>query len=151
MDKIIVYLDDAAYAQQQLAPMMGTGTPETHWILVACAPRMSQHVSKWVSYAAREHWRAKWSGELFAQLVPALQQRGDTVTPVVAAKKTPLLAQTQQLLLQHGGARVLDARRPKLGQDQQPVVQGQPMAAEANWTVPGAAVGLAAVMLLAAD
>lgn len=150
MDKIIVYLDDAAYAHQQLAPMLAAGGP-THWILVACAPRLTQHVSKWVSHSARESWRAKWSGELFGQLVPGLEQRGHTVTSVVAAKKTPLLAQTQQLLLQHGGARVLDARRPKLGQEQQPVVAGQPMATDQRWVVPGAAAGLAAALLLAAD
>jgi hypothetical protein len=39
MEKIIVYLDDAAYAQQQLAPMKTTvtGSPAaaTHWMLVA--------------------------------------------------------------------------------------------------------------------
>ncbi len=150
MDKIIVYLDDAAYARQQLAPMLAAGG-RTHWLLVACPPRLTQHVSKWVSHSARENWRAKWSAELFSQVVPALQQRGDTVTPLVAAKKKPLLVLTQELLLQHGGARVLDARRPKLGQEQQPVVPGQPMATDQRWVVPGAAAGLAAALLLAAD
>ena len=47
MDKIIVYIDDAGYAQQQLAPMKSSGPAGgrsavgTHWVLVACAPRMT--------------------------------------------------------------------------------------------------------------
>ena len=52
MDKIVVYVDDAAYALQQLAPMLGTGAA-TGWILVACAPRMTRRISKWVSHSAR--------------------------------------------------------------------------------------------------
>ena len=74
MDKIIVYLDDAAYAKQQLAPMV-TSTADvanaaTYWVLVACAPRMTQRISKWVSHSARENWRAKWADKLFTQVVP---------------------------------------------------------------------------------
>ena len=71
MEKIIVYLDDAAYAQQQLAPMSSRRQPTarrqaTHWVLVACAPRMTRRISKWVSHSARENWRAQWAEKLFA-------------------------------------------------------------------------------------
>ncbi|HZY15797.1 MAG TPA: hypothetical protein VFE74_04165, partial [Ramlibacter sp.] len=64
MDKVIVYLDDPAYAHQQLP---AGGTP-THWVLVACAPRMTHRVSKWVSHSARENWRVKWADKLFGQV-----------------------------------------------------------------------------------
>jgi hypothetical protein len=155
MDKIIVYVDDAAYAQQQLAPMKssdqpGRGTPPgTHWVLVACAPRMTHRISKWVSHSARENWRAKWAEKLFAQILPPLAARGDGVTTVLA--KGPLTELTAQLLETHGPARVLDARRPKFGHDLQPVTADQPAPQQNRWSVPGAVAGLGAVLVLAAE
>ena len=107
MEKVIVYLDDAGYARQQLP---ATAEP-THWLLVACAPRMTHRISKWVSHSARENWRAKWADKLFDQLVPELRARGDAVTPIQA--KGPLPELTRSLMAEHGTARVLDVRRPK--------------------------------------
>lgn len=150
MDKIIVYLDDAAYAQHQLAPMEGNGTaPATHWVLVACAPRMTQRISKWVSHSARENWRTKWAEKLFDQVVPHLQERGDQVTTLLA--KGPLPQLTKRLASEHSTSRVLDARRPKFGQDLVPVTAGQPSAHEERWSVPGAVLGMGAVLVLAAE
>ena len=108
MDKVIVYLDDPAYARQRMPA--ADGAP-THWLLVACAPRMTHRVSKWVSHSARENWRAKWADKLFEQVVPPLRARGDTVTPILA--RGPLPELTRALMAEHGGARVIDARRPK--------------------------------------
>lgn len=152
MDTIIVYVDDAGYAQQQLAPMKNAGPGVvrcTHWILVACAPRMTRHISQWISHSARESWRARWAEKLFAQIVPQLQASGDQVTTVVS--REPLAALTKDLLNQHGVAHVLDARRPKFGQDMPPVTADQPTSKEGRWTVPGAVAGLGAVLVLAAD
>jgi hypothetical protein len=152
MDKIIVYLDDAEFARHQLAPMKNSATGArqgTHWILVACPPRMTRHISKWVNHTARQNWRNKWADKLFTQITPVLQAQGDTVTPVLA--HGPLIELTQELLMQHGVARVLDARRPKFGQDMQPVTADQPASSEARWTVPGAIAGLGAALVLAAE
>jgi hypothetical protein len=153
MEKIIVYLDDAAYAQQQLAPMTahaGDATaPATHWVLVACAPRMTQRISKWVSHSARQNWRARWADKLFAQIVPHLKERGDSATTVLA--KGPLPELTKRLCAEHATSRVLDARRPKFGQDLQPVTADQPTAKDERWSVPGAVLGMGAVLVLAAD
>ena len=152
MEKIIVYLDDAAYAQQQLAPMTGTGaagTQRTHWVLVACAPRMTQHISKFVTYSARQTWRTKWAEKLFQQVTPHLTQRGDSVTTVLA--KGPLLELTKRLSAEHATTRVLDARRPKFGQDLQPVTADQPTGNEERWSVPGAVLGMGAVLVLASE
>jgi hypothetical protein len=108
MDKVIVYIDDPAYASQRLpAP----GHAPTHWVLVACAPRMTHRISKWVSHSARENWRAKWADKLFEQVVPPLRARGDAVTPVLA--RGPLPELTRVLMAEHGTARVIDVRRPK--------------------------------------
>jgi hypothetical protein len=152
MDKIIVYVDDAAYAQQQLAPMKNGGpgvVQGTHWILVACAPHMTRHISKWLTHSARESWRAKWAEKLFAQIVPPLQAGGDQVSTVVS--KGPLVSLTKELMLRHGVAHVLDARRPKFGQDLPPVTADQPTSKEGRWTVPGAVAGMGAMLVLAAD
>jgi hypothetical protein len=154
MDKIIVYLDDAAYAQHQLAPMQGGDAGErtpraaTHWVLVACAPRMTQHISKWVSHSARENWRAKWAESLFAGIVPHLRAAGDEVTTVTA--KGPLPELTRKLCARHHGARVLDARRPKFVQPLQPVTASQPTDKD-GWEVPAALAGMGAVLVLASE
>ncbi len=155
MDKIIVYIDDADYARQQLVPMQTPGLateargPDTHWVVVACAPRMTHRISKWVSHSARENWRAKWSEKLFAQVAPWLQQRGDRMTPVLA--KGPLVELSAQLMKEHGATRILDARRPKLGQDMQPVTADQPADKKNPWALPGAVAGMGMVLVLATD
>jgi len=155
MDKVIVYIDDAAYAQDHLRPMLGKAcglppsTPllqHTHWVVVACAPRMTQRVSKWVSHRAREHWRTKWSDKLFAELTPWLQQHGDRWTPVVATGPLPEL--TEGLMAEHGTTHVLDVRRPKLspGQSAPPPLLGQ-----GHWSFAGLLAGLGLVLSLGAD
>lgn len=153
MDKIIVYLDDAAFAQQQLAPMkgkrVGLSNPETHWVLVACPPRLTRHAGKWISQSAREAWRAKWAEKLFDESVPSLISHGDRVTRVVA--NGSLVVLTESLMTEHGAARVMDARRPKFGQDMQPVTTNQPASRSGQWSIPGAMAGMGAVLILAAE
>lgn len=149
MDKIIVYVDDGAHAQQQIAPMKNGGlggSHRTHWVLVACAPRMTHRISKWVSHSARENWRAKWADKLFSQIVPGLQASGDFVTVVLA--KGPLPELTEQLKAEHGTTRVLDARRPKMGSEL-PSGAAEPVAGQGKrWDIPGAVLGMGAMLLL---
>ena len=111
--RVIVYVDDAAYAQQVLAPLCAReAIAPTQWVLVACAPRMTHRISKWVSHSARENWRTKWADKLFAQILPALRAPAHNVTTVVA--KGPLAELTEQLqAAQPSAAQVVDARRPK--------------------------------------
>jgi hypothetical protein len=145
MDTLIVYLDDAAYGQHQLVPMLATSAP-TQWVLVACPPRMSRHVSKWLTRSARESWSQKWADQLFDQVKPALLQRGDTVQCELS--HGPLPALTAQLRQTWGVARVIDARRPKFGQEMPPIMQGQPPVQQ-GWQMPSAVAGL--VLVLATD
>ncbi len=122
MEKLIVYVDDATHALGVLQPLLAY-TPQQgarQWILVACAPRVTHHVSKWVTHSARENWRGRWSDKLFAQLLPRLQGPGEEV--ITCPGKNNLTAQTEHLLREHGPARVIDARRsrqqPARGHDQ---------------------------------
>ena len=149
MDKIIVYVDDAAHALQQLAPMKSSAKSATTWILVACPPRLAQHVSKWVNYSAREKWRVKWSDALFDQITSAFAGPSDTVVRVVARGR--LAALSDELLAQHGVARILDARCTRFGQDLEPVVEGQPVSHNSRWSVPAAIAGVGALMVLATE
>ena len=153
MDTLIVYLDDAAYAQHQLIPVLngsddaGKAAPR-RWILVACAPRMSRRIGKWLSHSARENWREKWIAKLFAQICPVLQAPQNSVHTVIANGPLPDL--TYRLRVEFGDAQVLDARRPKFGTALEPVMQGQPASNQA-WQVPAAVAGLGAALILAGE
>ena len=113
MNRVIVYVDDAASAQQVLAPLLSRDTAgDTLWVLVACAPRMTHRISKWVSHRARENWRDKWADKLFAQILPLFPSPSVRVTTVLA--KGPLAEITDELHAAGAGpAQVVDARRPR--------------------------------------
>lgn len=147
MENIIVYVDDADYAQQMLQPMLATGKPgnPVRWIVVACAPHLTHDASKWVSHSALQSWRGEWADKVFAQLAPLLRDEGATVVTRLA--KTVLKSQTESLIKEFVEARVLDARRPRLGQDLQPVTAGQVQ--EHRGTL-GVAVALATAVVFAA-
>lgn len=155
METVIVYIDDADYARQQLTPMLDAGRPDVHWVLVACAPRMTHRISKWVSHSARENWRAKWSGKLFNEISPWLRQRGDRTTEVLA--KGPLADLQAQLSSEYGRHHLLDARRPKASHDQHapaPAPAAPPAGAKKKqppWSLPGAVAGLLCMSLLLAE
>ncbi len=160
--KIIVYVDDAAHAQHMLRPLSArqsrdAGGAAPHWVLVACAPRMTHRISKWVSHSARENWRDKWADKLFAQLLPGLQAAGAEVSTVLA--KGPLPELLTQLQAEHGAdAQVVDARRPK---QQEAMAPAPAVAAPApvvvvkkpqrNWSLPGTLASLAALLFLVAE
>ena len=149
MDNIIVYMDDAEHALHQLAPMMGGSNAPVQWILVACPPRMTRHINKWVHHAARVQWRQKWANKLFENLVPQLDFGSSRVIRAVA--QGPLVDMSRELQLQYGAARVLDTRRPKFGHDMAPVTPDQPSEHESRWAVPGAVAGMGAFLVLASE
>lgn len=151
MQSIIVYLDDPDWALWQLAPMAcGEGAVPLRWVLVACPPRMSQHIGKWTSHAARQGWRQRWSAELFKRIEPALHRRAHRVVRVIAQGPLPKL--TEQLVREHAAVHVLDARRPRFGEALQPVTPEQAaQAPDARWQLPAAVAGLGAVLALAAE
>lgn len=124
MDNMIVYLDEAAYALTVLPSMLPAGQVRhpIRWIVVGCAPRVTHHVSKWVTHSARQKWRSKWAEKVFSQVLPLLQGPGDAVVTQIASG--PLCDLTDLLMTQYGAGRVFDARRPKSGNALQPVLHG---------------------------
>lgn len=148
MDKIAVFVNDAAYARHVLQPLLQGGAP-THWVLVACAPTLTRHIGRWVSHSAREQWRQRWGAELFAALEPELKsQVGSSVEKLLA--KRPLMELSARLAARLDGLRILDARRPRVGTHDEPIIAGQPPANANRWAYPVAATtSLSAVLSLA--
>ena len=114
METIIVYLDDAEYAQPLLQSMsQSPRAVDTHWVVVACAPRITHRVSKWVSNRSRENWRTKWADKLFAEALPQLERSGARITPRLA--RGPLAELVEELRAELGTSpQIVDLRRPKL-------------------------------------
>ena len=148
METLIVYLDDADYAlpllQAAAAAPAQQAAPQ-HWVLVACAPRITHRVSKFVSNRSREGWRNKWADKLFQACTPALTAQGVQVSTVLA--RSPLPEILEVLLAEHGAqTQVVDMRRPKQHVPEaasQPAVQvtvrklaGTLTSIGALWTVP---------------
>jgi hypothetical protein len=153
METTIVCVDDAEYARKVLQPLMPTGHAQntkdvSHWIVVACAPTVTNDVGKWVSTDAKNLWRDDWAIALFGQIKPMLSVMGNTMSTQLADTKLSLIEQTNQLLKLHNGAKVIDARRPKFGQDLQPVTNEQPGGKK---TLAGLAAAVTVATVLAAD
>lgn len=103
---VVILIDDAGHAQHHLAPLM----PQLHGqacTVVACAPRMTHRVSKWVSHTAREHWRSKWANRQFAAIGPWMARHG--VEPATVLARGPVT----ELLEALRPGRLIDARRPR--------------------------------------
>ncbi len=149
METIILYVDDPAFAREHLARRPPEAAPGAarHWLLVGCAPRMTRRISKWVSRSAREQWRDRWLDRVRGELAPLLCRPGDRLTVVPA--RSPLVEMTRQLRLEHGAAVVIDARRPRLGVELAPVAPDMTPAGQSAWALPGAMIGMGALLVLA--
>lgn len=122
LDTYIVYLDDAAYAEDKLAQLLAQ-PQKKRFVLVACAPRMTRRIGKWLSHSSRENWRDKWCEKLFSQFVPHIARQDHVFCEVASG---PLPEYTEMLLKDLGKAEVIDARRPKFGVEMQPVTLEPP-------------------------
>lgn len=113
MRTIALFIDDAAAARIALQPLMQSRDPG-HVILVACAPKLTRHVGRFVSNAGREQYRQRWARELFAELQPlwSLLPRG-TVETMIAKAPPEVIVQRMKV---HEGSDLLaiDARRAGL-------------------------------------
>ena len=149
MDNVIVYVDEAACALATLPSVLpaSAGRAPIRWIVVGCAPRVTHHVSKWVTHSARQNWRDKWADKVFSQVIPVLQAPGDEVVTRIASG--PLCDLTDALRSEYGAGRVLDARRPRLGSTLQPVTRQPAAQGQSLWAC--AAMMAGSGMLLAVD
>jgi hypothetical protein len=122
---VILVLDDAQCLLQGLPAMQtapdvttpasaGAGSPPRHWVVLACPPRMSQRIGKFMSQSARAGWQARWIDKLRAQIQPVLQEGRDTMELHILGNQ--FAAQLKTLQSVHPGADVKDLRRPRIGE-----------------------------------
>jgi hypothetical protein len=125
METIIVFIDDADHATQLLLPQLAQQTlGPTRWVLVGCAPRVTRHISRFVTQSARAGWRGSWADKVFARLMPQLEAQArpqDTFMLQIAPPRQSLDDLRGELTRQYSPRQVLDARRPRLAQDLQPL------------------------------
>ncbi|HWH81401.1 MAG TPA: hypothetical protein VNU71_04105 [Burkholderiaceae bacterium] len=145
MQTIAVFVNDVAAARRALQPLAKAAAP-ARWIVVACPPALTRHIGRWVSQSARRQWRERFGAELFAALVPELPA-GAAVETLVAGR--PLAAVSARLQARWPGVQLLDARQPRVGRVDEPIVAGQ-AGAGTGWAAPAAATaGLSLVLTLA--
>jgi hypothetical protein len=146
---IIICVDDADYTREQLAHQLTAEEP-TRWVVVACAPRMSRRIGKWLSHSARENWRDKWTDKLFARLLPMLERSSAHRIQETMVAKGPLPELLDELKRDYRDAQVLDVRRPKFDV-QEPQKPAAVPSHQGRGLVPTALGSLGAVMLLAGE
>lgn len=148
MERIAVFVDDVDHAQQLLGPLLAEGTPQAHWVVVACAPRLTHRIGKWVAHSSREQWREHWARTLRDRLEPLFRGREFAACEWVLARG-PLDRLSARLRGRLGAElRLLDLRRPKLGVALPPIVAGQ-APDNHRWATPVAiSSSLAAVLAL---
>lgn len=152
MNTFIVFLDDAEFSMRQIGPMRagaGASSQQTQWVLVACPPRMTRHISKWVNHTARQKWRNKWADGLFNEVKDLLQSPQDLIVTELA--NGPMPEQTQGLLARYPAARVVDARRPKFGNDLDPLASDQRATGSSKLEASGFLTCLGLAMWLSAE
>jgi hypothetical protein len=85
---------------------------------------------------------------------PSYQQMGEPHGSSKVATELangPLVEQTQDLLAKYPAARVVDARRPKFGNDLDPLTADQPDTGNSKWAISGSVTCLGLAMVLAAE
>jgi hypothetical protein len=153
MQKLIVYFDDVSYVKQRVIP----ATPDaavrpdspTHWVLVACPPRISRYVGRRVSAQARLLWRKSWADKALADVKSVVARQGDQVTCLMPSGSLENFS--ADLFEEFGAACAIDARRPKFGQDLMPLTRNQSTATDSRWALPGTIAGLFTTVVLALE
>ena len=151
METFIVYIDDKHYALQQLVPMLpdkNAPSAPANWILIGCPPRLNRHAGRWLTQAAQKKWRQEWTRDAVLEVVTCLEQCGNKVSSQVV--QGSLVELTQQIKRKMGAARVIDARRPKLAVNLEPVTPQQPQD-KTSWLVPGGIAALGAAIVMVSD
>lgn len=147
MEKIAVFVDDAARADTLLGALMPPAAPRVQWVVVACAPRLTRHIGRWVNEPAREQWRQRWARTLREAL--AARFKGADVEWMLA--RGPLPRHVDRLRVRFGSdLRLLDLRATRPGGRLAPLVDG-PAEAESRWPVPVAAASSLSLLLALTD
>lgn len=115
MRTIALFIDDAAAARLALQPLL-QGRDSGRVVLVACAPKLSRHVGRFVSHTGREQFRQRWARDLFTELQPLWAKAPRGAVETLVAKAPPEVVM-QRMKVQQGTQLVaIDARKSTLEQ-----------------------------------
>ena len=149
MPTIAIFIDDAETARMALQPLMQSRDPR-RVVLVACAPKLTRHASRFVSNAGREQYRQRWARELFTELQPlwSVAPRG-TVETMVAKAPPEVIVQRMRV---HEGTDLLaiDARKAGL-EDARQGRETPAQQAARRWLVPAFVTSGLGIALALAD
>jgi hypothetical protein len=151
METFIVYIDDKQYALQQVIPMLpadGQTQQAANWILIGCPPRLNRHTGRWLTHTAQKKWRQDWANQATSDLVQKLESSGNMVSVRVAHGALSELS--KQIRGEVGVARIIDARRPKLAVNLDPVKTDQPQE-KSTWAVPGGVLAMGAAIVMVSE
>ena len=150
METFIVYIDDKKYALQQIIPMLSPQKPDTQvsWILIGCAPKLTRHSGRWLSKPAQKRWRQDWTQETTQDIATLLRQHNNQV--FIKTAHGVLSEFTKKLSQEFSSARVIDARRPKLTGNTNPVTEDQPQT-KSDLVLPAGLLAIGAGIAMAAD
>lgn len=147
MEHIALFANDAEHARRIVSPLL-PALAGAHVVIVACPPTLTRHLGRWVSRGARHQWRQDWSQELFDAIEPDLRRQGASAVERMVGQR-PLVAVTDQLRARHPAIKIVDARRPRPGRDDEPLAAGQPVASGRLASTLAATGGLGAILVLA--
>ena len=153
METIAVFVDDADHARHLLTPLLAQDGTQLRWVVVACPPRLTHRIGKWVSHSSRVQWRDHWMRTLRQQLEPLFGQ-AKVVNMEWLMASGPLDQLSARLRLRLGtDLRLLDARRSRLGAAHAALNAEQPATepAMSRWAVPIAVTSSLAVVLAMTD
>ena len=149
MRQVALFIDDAATARLAPQPLMQSSEPG-RVILVACAPKLTHHVGRFLNHASRDQFRQRWARDLFAELQPlwSLAPRG-TVETMIA--KAPVDVMVQRMRVRYGSELVaMDARRAGLEQARAGATPAAAQATAPRWLIPAfitSGVGIALALV----
>lgn len=129
METFAVYINDHEHGPQQILSLLNHKAP-ARWVLLACPPRLSRHLGRWLSQPAKKRWRQLWSEQALREVKTRLQKNGDAFE--IRVVRQPQLALEHDLRREFSGVRIIDARRRS---DQ--------------WEVPAGAAAVGTLMALA--
>ena len=150
MERLAIYVNDAPYAQRFLEPLLDreSGHPLT---LVMCPPKLSRRIGKWLSNRQRQQWQRGWADRL-QQDIQALLPAGSAPRIEWTVAGGPLAETTAQLRRKLGtGLKVLDVRKPHLGQSLTAVDASATSPSDDRWKAPVAVTSSLSVVLALVD
>ena len=131
METFAVYINDHEHGPRQILSLLNGQAP-AHWVLLACPPRMSRHLGRWLSQPAKKKWRQRWSEEALHEVIERVRAKGDTYEVRVVREPHPKLE--RELRRTYRGLRTIDARR-----------------LQDRWEVPAGAAAMGTLMTLAVE